>query len=248
MRKERKMLKVIVLDKTLDANKMNISKTDTCVIITTPEGLIPAKIVEKLTSAKVRFEFMESMNPATVAFTLGKLSEKEKISEVITDMPDIMGLFGKASAQKIRTPKAAAKPKQQAKVQDASDKPTQDKKKKAAGEELKKEMPKDAMNPPVSGTGEAKSSPIKSTGRKTKDKKEKSYTSSTFKDIPEQKVREILKNNKFDEKYLEPVMKALSMATDISLDLYVRTQVAVVEEDKEICKQIGEVFKKELVG
>jgi len=248
------MLKVIVLSKGLDLSKATFSKTDTCIIIGSEDDVLPVKTVEKLLASKVRIEIVQDKNPASVAFMLGKLSEKEKISEVLTDIPEIAALFGKSPAQKKTPSKAAGKVSMEDKSHASEQEqpaPVKTKRKTVAAKEheVQPTPPKDAMNPPVVASKEEEKLK-KAPGKKAKGKEKdlKTYSSSQFKDVTKEKVLGILKKYKFDEKYLEPVMKALSMATDISLDLYVRTQVAVMEDDKDICKNIGEAFKKELVG
>ena len=96
------MVKVLIPNNDMKWENVNISKNDSCIIIANKEDIIPVSIIDKLLAAKVKIEFVENKNAASIAFLLGKISEKEKISEVLTDIPDIANLFGKTPAQKKR--------------------------------------------------------------------------------------------------------------------------------------------------
>ncbi len=242
------MSKVIILTGNVNVTDVSFTKNDDVIIVAGPDSMISVALAKKLQESRVRYEILDNPSVASYAFLLGKLSDKEKITDIYTDNEELKNLFS-VSAPKARTKKVkkaepvAEKMKTEAAIPAA---------KKEPQKTVKAQKEKDAalekvMNPPVT---EAKSGPKEKPARKPRTKEgaasKSPYTTKNYTDVTENDVQKILKKHGYDLKYAAPIMEALKIASDVSLDLYVRTKVALIEENGEITKKLGELMKKEL--
>ena len=246
------MSKVVILNDKLNDSEINISRNDDLIIISGAEGMIPVSLAKRMqeNKASVRYEIIDNTSLASYAFLLGKLSDKEKITEIYTDNDELKSLFlgttPKPKAKRVaKTP--APEPVEEVKTEALA------KEAKKAVEALKptRKTPKkkvsfeDVMNEPLPELEEA---PKVEVPKKTKGKKsgapKATYTMKDYKNIDMKAVKKVLKDNGYDEKYALPILEALQISTDVTLGMNVRMKLSPIESDKELIRKLGDLIEE----
>lgn len=232
------MSKVVILGSKLNLSEISFGKNDDIIVIGEENGLVPMPVVKKLLEGKVRLEIIDKATPTACAFLLGKLSDKEKITDIYTDNAELKALFEGSMKKPVRASRA---------------KTVKEDAEKAEAKEVKakKDNFSESMNPPgmyITKEEIAKKPAKKARTPKTVMPEKETFVpvAKDFKSVKEKDVKKILKDAGYSDKYVAPIMEALAVATDVSLDMYVRTKVALVEEDKEVIIKLGELIKEKL--
>lgn len=244
------MAKVIIADKT----KIEIPETkEKLIVIGMKEESIPLELVQKLISNGAEFIYVKNGTVAEYAFEIGRLSVQEMISEIFTGRSELKDLIPSEGKQPKRKNKKTAKLVEAEEIEKTAAIVTERKnssKKEAEGKAKNKEPKKAQKNETDNANTSEKTATAKKAEKRSAEKKNMpaTYSSKTFNNVTEKQVEDILKRHKVDLIYKAPIMEALKIASDVTLDLIVRTKVALISEDKETCVKIGEIIKKELVG
>ena len=243
------MSKVVILNDKLNDSEINISRNDDLIIISGAEGMIPVSLAKRMqeNKANVRYEIVDNTSLAAYAFLLGKLSDKEKITEVYTDNKELKSLFlGSAPKPKAKkAPKAAAPDQEKEIKKETLLKEASEALKPARKAPKKKVFFEDIMNEPIPVPEEAPKVEVPKKNRAKKSTASKAtYTMKDYKSIDMKAVKKVLKDNGYDEKYALPILEALQISTDVTLGMNVRMKLSPIESDKELIRKLGDLIEE----
>ncbi len=195
-------------------------------IITTEKETIPVSV---LAVVKGDFElvFAGEGSKAEYAFALGKIAAQAGSIKLYTNDEELKKLIN-------------------------SDEPQKTTRKRKAMEQPNAFVVKGTLDPSFMNIPDVKTSEKKEETKEPEKKKaaeRKSKTKSSSGELPkvsEEEIKKLLKKSGYDEKYVKPVMDAFKLADNrLTIDLFVRTKVSLMENDQKIVVAIGDLIKKE---
>ncbi len=218
---------IIFIDGKLNYEKIELPKQGKVIVVGDKNSSIPVVLVQKFMANKnIEFEYNECEDDFKAAFLLGKYSAIYNISAVYSSNEKYKALISVHAPSRRRTKASSSKVEAKPEQIDA---------------EQKSVPVEKAMNPPVIKT-EKKETVIDKSRLSDKLKPKKSDLSK----VTEAQIKKILKKYKLDDKLSGPIHEAVIASSDVTLDMMVRTRIAnIVPLEK--CKDIGEIFKKELL-
>ncbi len=219
------MSKIIILSEKMSFENLKIADNEDLIIIGKKDGKYPLEFLQFLSKAK-EFVYVDELKPVKIAYELGKLVATNDITDIYTDIEEMKDLY-RSSMPKRNTRKVREIKKESSREKQASAETKIEKNSKPTGEEKKE----------------------KSSSAETKEEgKEKADKSLKLSTIKKREIVKLLTDNGYDKKYASPVMEALKMSTsNVAVDILVRTRVALIEEDSEKCRAIGELIKNAFV-
>ncbi|MBP3783245.1 MAG: hypothetical protein J6I68_08370 [Butyrivibrio sp.] len=233
--------KIIVLKDGYIPDKSIFSEKGKTLILTTEKETVPVAVLGFI---KGDFEmiYAGAGSEAEYAFRLGAIHALDKTARLFTNDKVLSGLFDEKTARSARPSKPRAD--KMAPMQDDEDlikapAPKKDKTSEdtpKAKESVQKKTAKQAGEP-------APKKPV----AKLKPSFEASMNppkAAELSKISKKDVETLLKKNGYDTKYADTVVSALKDATPVTADLLVRTRLSLLEPDKDICFNIGELIKK----
>ena len=241
------MRKVLVLSEDVKF-QIKVEKGDAITIIGSKNASIPMGLVSEIANGNVEIVCTEDDSPVRIAFEIGKMVGRgEDIVEVYTDIKEIKALLDTSDQlRKIAKAKRNARIKEDSSEKKASNEINE----KGVSEPLpeeKTEAPKRLRKTKAVKENEVKEAVEESSGKKTTQKRTPSASKGGyFAHVTDADIESFLKKNDLDEKFKAPLTKALrnNGANDVTIDIMVRTQIALLTEDKDLCVRIGELAKE----
>ena len=216
---------VIILKNGYMPPKEAFSEKGKTYILTTEKEQVPVFL---LTVAKGNLElnFAGEGSDMEYAFSLGKILGTEKTVKVYSDDERLLKLVDEKETTKAPRRKRVQEKKVQEETSPESD---------------------DAfpMNKPeAQAPKEAESEKKERSPRKRKGNIEKE--GKALSEITEDEIKKLLKKNGYDTKYVPPIMDALKTSkSKMTLDLYVRTKVSMMENEQKVITALGDLIKEE---
>lgn len=240
------MIKVVIVTDGVSLDGLKLTKTDNIVVLGKRNASIPMELVSQLFEANARLDYVEDGTVAEFAFALGKLAATEGISQLITNIDDLKVLVDAKKTGK-RTVSVSGDSGR------AKRKPRQ-KKEDTVIKNLDSNTSDAADKQPEVGKKEstvlANTKPKRTRRTKTAKQEDSIMPAQTgmtknFAQITKKDVEKVLTTNGFSLDYVDPILEALQVSSDITLDMIVRTKVAAsCDVDTNTCHQLGELIKK----
>ena len=214
-------MKVIILTDKVKLDGLKFGKNEKLFVIGQKNAPIPMEIAQQLFEASAKLLYVERGTAVEFAYELGKLSKEETITEIITDIEDLKLLTGLKRAAK--------------------------KERKSTRKVKEDYFP---MNPPEENLESSTSLTL--TKKKARPSKlVKSEKPGSYSNVKKSVIDKILKENNYNTQFSEPIMEVLKTATDVTLSLQIRTELAKYcvkngIENTDICAKIEQAVTDEL--
>ena len=253
------MNKVIVISEGMEYPSIKVEAHDKLIVIGAKDASIPIWLVADMEKWQVEFRCIENGSDIALAYEVGRaVGPDESRCEVYTSIPELKELFaGKAkNVKKPRQTKTETKtdfmnaPEPLAKEDIVKEVMKQKKNlgiKVEPMDSAKVEIVSESVKKKVNTEKPAVTKKGRPTG--TKDKKTAGKNGGYFSHVTEADIDKFMKKNGLDEKFKAPIMNVLgsSGANEVTVDIMIRTQVAPLTDDKQLCARIGELVKETFV-